>query len=155
MHRMLEARSFYLQTNPITFVLGTILLTTVWGAITATVATIGPTPAYSITPKQTRPTQIRITTPSAAPLPTGSLTGSLLPGGRVVYNLLGTARQNLTISLASEQLNAIFTLIAPDGTILASSRTGWIGSLQTTGNYQIIVSNTSSATISNYSIRFI
>ncbi len=147
MHRTLEARSFYLQTNPITFVLGTILLTTVWGAIV-------PTPAYSITQKQTRPTQIRITTPSTAPLPTGSLMGSLLPGGRFVYNLLGTARQNLTISLASEQLNAMFTLVAPDGTILTSSRTGWIGSLQTTGNYQIIVSNTSSTTISNYSIRF-
>ena len=147
MHKNLEARSFYLQTNPIAFALGTILINTVWGAIV-------PAPAYSTILKQIRPAQIRITTPSPAPLSPGSLTGSLVPGGRFTYNLMGTARQNLTINLASEQLNAMFTLIAPDGTILASSRTGWIGSLQTTGNYQIIVSNTSSTTISNYSIRF-
>jgi hypothetical protein len=133
------------------------LLTPLWWAIA---------PAYSATPKQTLPQiritplnptplpQIRITPPNPTPLPTNSLTGSLLPGGRIIYRLMGTARQNLTISLTSDQLNAMFTLVAPDGTILASSRTGWIGSLQSTGNYQIIVSNTSSTSISNYSIRY-
>lgn len=146
MRKKLEARLFYLQTNPIALVWGTILITS-WGAIV-------PTPAYSVTTKQIRPAQIRITTPTPSPLPAGGLTGSLLPGDRVVYNLMGAARQNLTISLASEQLNAMFVLVAPNGTILASSRTGAIVTLQTTGNYQIIVSNTSSTTTSSYSLRY-
>ncbi len=157
MHKKLEARSFYTQINHITFALGTILLTSFWWAI-------APASASSAIPKQTLPQtritpssvtplpQIRITPPN--PLPTNSLNGSLVPGGRITYRLMGTARQNLTINLTSDQLNAMFTLVAPDGTILASNRTGWIGSLQSTGNYQIIVSNASSTSISNYLLRY-
>lgn len=146
MHEKLEARSFYTQITQITFALGTILLTSLGWAI-------APASASSEMPKQLRP-QIIINTPNQPPPSPGSLTGSLLPGGRTTYDLRGTARQNLTINLTSNQLNAMFTLIAPDGTILASSRTGWIGSLQSTGNYQIIVTNTSSTSSSNYSIRY-
>ncbi len=140
MHEKLEARSFYTQTSPIAFALGFLLLTPLYWAI-------APASASSATPKQLRP-QIIINTPNQPPPSPGSLTGSLLPGGRITYNLMGTARQNLTINLTSDQLNAMFTLIAPDDTILASSRTGWIGSLQSTGNYQIIITNTSSVSSS-------
>ncbi len=85
---------------------------------------------------------------SSTPSP---IQGRVAINDRDIYILSATARQNLTVNLRSEQLNARFTIIAPSGNSIASSSNSWIGSLQETGDYQIIV--TSTRAIADYTIQ--
>ena len=77
--------------------------------------------------------------------------GRVAINDRDIYILSATARQNLTVNLRSEQLNARFTIIAPSGSTIASSSNSWIGSLRETGDYQIVV--TSTRAIADYAIQ--
>lgn len=72
-------------------------------------------------------------------------------GDQDIYILSATARQNLTVRLRSEQLNARFTIIAPSGSQIASSSNSWIGSLRETGDYQIVI--TSTRAVATYTIQ--
>jgi len=134
MQRTPEARSFYTQISRIAFVGSAILLVNSWGAI-------APLPAHSATLKQNLSTQnLQI------------IEGAIAPNESKEHLIFGSARQTLTINLASAQVNAVFTLVAPDGKILASNSTSWIGSLQTTGQYRVIISSTRGGAI--YSMRY-
>jgi hypothetical protein len=98
---------------------------------------------------------ISTTIPASNPAKSQSetvLSGSLENSQTETYLIYGQARQNLTITLTSERLNAVFTLTGPDGRIIAQRTNRWIGSLTTTGNYRLTISSTGG--IANYTVRY-
>ncbi|NJL90221.1 MAG: hypothetical protein HC916_10840 [Coleofasciculaceae cyanobacterium SM2_1_6] len=150
-----KAQLFYLQINPRIFPVA-VIMANLW------LGTIAP-PAPALTPNTqiqgNRQEPIQDYFPDPAPnyllaqrirsqrISVSNTTPNLIQsnvvfGDRDIYILSATARQNLTVNLRSEQLNARFTIIAPNGSTIASSTNSWIGSLRETGDYQIVVTST-------------
>ncbi len=63
-------------------------------------------------------------------------------GDRNTYQLNARAGQTMTISITSLENNAVFDLIAPDGTVLKQETMDWSGGLPANGDYTVIVGGT-------------
>lgn len=169
MHITPKAQLFYLQylqINPRIFPVAIMITNLLLGTIASPVLALTPNtpiqgdlqgdtqdyyfqdqaPNYLLA-QRTRSQRIRISV-SSTPSP---IQGRVAINDRDIYILSATARQNLTVNLRSEQLNARFTIIAPSGSTIASSSNSWIGSLRETGDYQIVV--TSTRAIADYAIQ--
>lgn len=149
MNITLKVQFLYTQNNQRIFTLAAILTTLALGTIAPAYAT----PIFSSFPQETLLVQNSSSQSNGiSNNDPNIIRGTVASGGSVNHFIYGTARQNLTVNLRSEQLNAVFTIITPNGTTLATGRLSWIGSLPTTGSYQIIVSSTRN--IANYTLQY-
>ncbi len=55
------------------------------------------------------------------------------------YLLRATLNQTLSVNLTSTQNDAVFRVVAPDGTTLVQETTNWQGTLPASGDYRVIV----------------
>lgn len=164
MHPKSNAQLSYLQINPRIFSAAVMTTSLLLGTIASPVLALtantriqgdlqGSTQDYFqnqtlnyLLAQRTRSQRISIsnTTPNL-------IQSNVVLGDRDIYIFSANARQNLTVNLRSEQLNARFTIIAPSGSTIASSTNSWIGSLRETGDYQIVV--TSTRAVATYTIQ--
>lgn len=164
MHLKSKAQLFYLQINPGIFSVAVMMITLWLGTIASPVLALTANnriqsnlqestqdyfpdqPPNYLLAQRTRSQRISVVsnTPSR-------IQERVAFGDRDIYIFSANARQNLTVNLRSEQLNARFTIIAPSGSTIASSTNSWIGSLTETGDYQIVV--TSTRAVATYTIQ--
>ena len=67
---------------------------------------------------------------------------AVVRGTRDIYLLGARRRQTLTLNITSVEKNAVFDILAPNGSILRQEASSWRGILPATGDYKIIVGGT-------------
>ncbi|MBD2579711.1 hypothetical protein [Oscillatoria sp. FACHB-1406] len=71
-----------------------------------------------------------------------SVSGGVPRGTSYSYFLDASGGQYMTVSISSVESNGVFSIIAPDGSVLAGEATSWGGTLPNNGTYQIVVGST-------------
>jgi hypothetical protein len=101
--------------------------------------------------------------PSAAPTSTeaiqfasgassATLKGGVVRGERKTYRLNAGKNQTMTLNITSLENNAVFDLIAPNGTTLKREATSHTQTLASTGDYQIVIGGTRGNTSYNLTV---
>jgi hypothetical protein len=67
------------------------------------------------------------------------VSGGVAPGNRNTYLLRTEGDQTMSVSLTSAGNNAVFSVLAPNGTTLVRQTPSWEGRLPADGDYRIIV----------------
>jgi hypothetical protein len=71
-----------------------------------------------------------------------SYSNAVIRGERDTYILGASGGQTMSVSISSLEDNAVFDVVSPGGSLLASERTGWSGNLPQDGKYRIVVGGT-------------
>lgn len=71
-----------------------------------------------------------------------SVSGAVPRGTSYSYFIDASGGQSMKVSISSVESNGVFSIIAPDGSVLAGETTSWGGTLPNNGTYQIIVGST-------------
>lgn len=103
--------------------------------------------------QRTNTTDTAVSSPSPAPANTeaiqfasgassATLKGGVVRGERKIYRLNAGKNQTMTLNITSLENNAVFDLIAPNGTTLKREATSHTQTLASTGDYKIIIGGT-------------